>query len=84
MSGIIDDKKYQDTVCKLGHGHDCCRYLGCSKNGMECLKNTELQGHLDMRVATKTMVARGDNCAGWEERKGHGKEEKTAGSSIHV
>lgn len=52
-------------VCKIGQVANCCRYLGCGKNGFECLKHTELKGHLDKRVEDKTMHARADGCDGW-------------------
>jgi len=29
------------NVCKIGQGHDCCRYLLAGKDGFECAKMTE-------------------------------------------
>jgi len=52
------------NVCKIGQGHDCCRYLMVGAGGFECAKHGSLQALLDSRVATKTIVARGDNCDG--------------------
>lgn len=59
---ITDD--VANTVCKMGQGHDCCRYLSVDRNGWSCLKGTELKPYLDNRVKTMTMTARGDNCEG--------------------
>lgn len=52
------------NVCKIGQGHDCCRYLVMGTEGFECAKHTELKTLLDNRVATETITARGDNCEG--------------------
>jgi len=53
------------TVCRIGQGHACCRYLGAGPSGLECFKlNGPLRDALDARVAVGTMVARGDNCEG--------------------
>jgi len=51
-------------VCKLGQGHACCRYLTMAPEGWSCAKHTGLAALLDQRVQSKTMTARGDNCAG--------------------
>jgi len=52
------------NVCKIGQGHDCCRYLVVGPNGFECMKNTSLAPVLDKRVTDETISARGDNCEG--------------------
>jgi hypothetical protein len=52
------------NVCKIGQGHDCCRYLAVGTEGFECLKGTELAILLNSRVAKGTMTAQGDNCEG--------------------
>jgi hypothetical protein len=59
------DNACVDSVCKLGQGKDCCRYLARDAQGFKCLKLTELRYHLDERVKRGTMNARGDNCEGW-------------------
>ena len=59
----IDDEKLK-TVCKIGQGKDCCRYLACGTKGFECMKNTYLAKLLDSRVKACTMTAQGDNCDG--------------------
>lgn len=62
---LLDDKRIK-TVCGIGQGHKCCRYLVCGQYGFECAKHhTLLKQELDRRVATETIHARGDNCAGW-------------------
>lgn len=53
-----------NTVCKMGQGSECCRYLSMDKDGWSCLKHTELRRFIDKKVAEQTMKARGDNCEG--------------------
>ena len=50
------------TICKLGQGTECCRYLVCGTSGFECVKGTDTGRFLDSRVAKGTITARGDNC----------------------
>ena len=58
-------KKYMKEICKIGQGAHCCRYLICGSKGFECAKlHQDLMAALDMRVASGTMTARGDNCEG--------------------
>jgi hypothetical protein len=52
------------TLCRMGEGAACCRYLGADADGIECLKHSKLRRLIDGRVAAGTMVARGDNCFG--------------------
>jgi len=52
------------TVCKMGQGHKCCRYLTIGGDGWSCEKWGDLRATLDARAAAGTMVARGDNCEG--------------------
>lgn len=49
-------------VCKIGQGHDCCRYLVVGPGGFECAKLTSMKLTLDARG--DSMTARGDNCPG--------------------
>ncbi len=55
-------------VCRIGQGHECCRYLMMGTKGFECAKVAEIgvKALLDQRVAEETMTARGDNCDGKE------------------
>lgn len=62
----ITDQHAQD-VCKVGMGVFCCRYLSMGPQGWSCQKHGSLRAHLDQRVATETMHARGDNCEGRAE-----------------
>lgn len=48
-------------TCKLGQGHDCCRYLVMGE-GLACAKLTTMRATLDARG--DSMTARGDNCPG--------------------
>lgn len=60
--------EYAKTVCKIGMGHECCRYLTIGPAGWSCEKLSILAPHLDRRVAAKEMTARGDNCPGLDSR----------------
>lgn len=66
--GDFPDKEHVKSVCKIGQGHDCCRYLTMAPLGWSCEKRGALKKYLDMRVATAGMVARGDNCEGKDAR----------------
>ena len=50
------------SICKIGQGNECCRYLVCGASGFECVKGTDTGKFLDSRVAKGTITARGDNC----------------------
>ncbi len=52
------------TVCRIGAGAACCRYLTCGAQGLECEKHSDLRVVLDARVAANQMVSHGDNCDG--------------------
>ena len=52
------------TVCKIGQGAACCRYLTVGAHGFECEKHSRLARILDARVLVGAMVSRGDNCKG--------------------
>jgi hypothetical protein len=56
--------EWAKTVCKVGQGRECCRYLTCGPNGWSCEKHTALGRTLDKRVEEKSIGARGDNCLG--------------------
>lgn len=55
-------KAYVTEVCKIGRGHDCCRYLVSGPTGFECAKLTPMRKHLNSRG--DSMTARADNCEG--------------------
>lgn len=52
------------NLCKMGQGHDCCRYLAVDGKGWSCLKLTSTAVYIDQRVKAETMTARADNCPG--------------------
>jgi hypothetical protein len=54
--------EYRASVCKLGRGHECCRYLTMGADGFKCAKRTSLRFTIDARAST--MNAQGDNCDG--------------------
>jgi len=59
------DEAWVREVCKIGHGHACCRYLTIAAGkGWSCEKATTTGRYLDTRVETETITARGDNCTG--------------------
>lgn len=58
------DDTWVRSVCKVGQGHACCRYLTMAPDGWSCEKLTATGRYLDSRVAAETIVARGDNCDG--------------------
>lgn len=50
------------NVCKIGQGHDCCRYLICGVDGFQCEKLGALKEVIDSKV--QYMSAQSDNCEG--------------------
>ena len=52
------------TVCKIGQGAACCRYLTAGGGGFSCAKFTSLREGPDERAKDKKMNALGDNCGG--------------------
>lgn len=63
------DSTWVNTVCKIGQGEACCRYLTMSPNGWSCEKlEPSARRMLDHRVMAGTMTARGDNCEGKKSR----------------
>ena len=56
---------YFKTVCRLGEGAACCRYLVVGETGPECVKlDPDHRAVIDERVADGLVTARGDNCEG--------------------
>lgn len=66
--GDFPDREYTKSVCKIGQGTDCCRYLTMHPDGWSCEKHSEMSKYLDYRVAIGTFKARGDNCSGKDAR----------------
>jgi hypothetical protein len=66
--GEFPDLEHAKTVCKIGQGGNCCRYLAMAPDGWSCEKHSELRRYLDYRAETKTMYARSDNCEGKDSR----------------
>lgn len=61
------DMEHIRSVCKIGQGKNCCRYLVVGGKGFECGKESEtLKIMIDKRV--QTMTAQSDNCNGYEKR----------------
>jgi hypothetical protein len=59
-------REFTNSVCKLGSGPACCRFLALEPRGFCCLKLTALRPIIDKRVAAGTFNAKGDNCEGVE------------------
>lgn len=66
--GDFPDFEHIQTTCKIGQGHDCCRYLVMGPDGFSCEKHGDLKKHIDYMVATRQFTARGDNCPGKDAR----------------
>lgn len=55
--------EYRSTVCKMGQGAECCRYLTLGGlSGWGCAKHTSMAWAIDQRA--ENMNAKGDNCDG--------------------
>ena len=50
------EKDHIENVCKLGEGHDCCRYLIIGSDGFQCAKQRTLRSTLDEKVANKLII----------------------------
>lgn len=59
---MVLDMEHVKDVCKIGQGHNCCRYLICGANGFQCEKLGPLKGVIDRKV--QYMSAQSDNCEG--------------------
>ncbi len=66
--GDFPDIEHVKTVCKMGQGHECCRYLTLHKEGWSCAKRSVLKKYFDLRVVMRDMTASGDNCIGKDAR----------------
>lgn len=66
--GDFPDAEYTKTVCKVGQGANCCRYLTMHPEGWSCEKYSEMGKLLNYRVAIGSMHACGDNCSGKDSR----------------
>lgn len=55
------DNEKAKTICKLGKGSECCKFLVCGPGGFECAKLTSMRKHIEDRT---NMNAKGDNCEG--------------------
>ena len=60
-AGKTIEREHLLSVCRLGQGAACCRYIIVSGSGIECAKGSPLQAGLDARTK---MTAKGDNCSG--------------------
>ena len=83
LNKILSDKKRiinKDTlknICRIGEGHDTCRYIMRNQDNYVCVKNSIVQVSIDETVEKDGMVARGNNCKGLINQEGpvNGKEE---------
>lgn len=63
---VIIPRDHADSVCKMGEGADCCRYLMVGSGGLECAKDPANHGFRKILDRRKdSMVAKGDNCDGY-------------------
>jgi hypothetical protein len=57
------------NICKIGQGHDRCRYLVMATKGFECGKiNPAMRKVLDDDAQRASFASQGDNCEGKELR----------------
>lgn len=62
------DNEWTQTVCRIGQGHDCCRYLTMGRNNWSCEKKSEMKQTIDLKVLLGQFTARADNCDGLGSR----------------
>jgi hypothetical protein len=65
----IDEKAtaHVESVCKVGQGKECCKYLIMAMNGWECMKTVPADKKLiDDFYSDSTHNANGDNCNGYK------------------
>jgi hypothetical protein len=62
------DLEHVKTVCRIGQGADCCRYLTMHPDGWSCEKHSSLRAYIDYRANVGSMHARSDNCPGKDAR----------------
>lgn len=62
------DDEHAKTVCKVGQGAACCRYLTMGGDGWSCEKLTGLRRAIDNRVRLGKFTAISDNCEGRRSR----------------
>lgn len=74
--GDFPDTDYAKTVCKIGQGAECCRYITMAPTGWSCEKHGSLKAYIDFRVLRDAMVSKGDNCEGKDSRKSDSPKEK--------
>jgi len=53
------------TICRIGQGKECCRYLTVGPQGFMCAKHTSIKQYLDFRVKNNDITAQGNNCDGY-------------------
>lgn len=65
-NAVADDEAR--TLCQIGQGPECCRYLSVERTdyylGFVCEKHTELAAAINERVAIGQFLAHGDHCPG--------------------
>lgn len=60
------NRKHMKTICKIGQGNLCCRYLTSTINGVACSKHDDnFKEIIDQKVFRGDFVAIGDNCEGF-------------------
>lgn len=63
------DTNHVEEFCRPGQGAHCCRYLVMDRSGWLCVKHhQDARSVIEYRVASGTMTAIGDNCAGLREQ----------------
>ena len=58
------DADWVESVCKLGQGAACCRFLMIGEHGFTCEKTGDMAAELTRRATAGIFVAISDNCEG--------------------
>jgi hypothetical protein len=62
---LADGDPRLKSLCKLGLGVQCCRWLARDGDGCFCAKfDPDMAPHIAKRFASGEMGAQGDNCPG--------------------
>jgi hypothetical protein len=67
MDTALTLENYINTVCKIGQGALCCKYLVAGTTGLECCKIDESNKAVidkEWAVNSHNHTAQGDNCEG--------------------
>lgn len=65
MSNQLENDRRLKSLCRVGEGERCCRWLARGWNGYFCAKlDRGVAPYIAERFAAGTLGAKGDNCPG--------------------